>query len=74
LKRSLVIPIVVVSILVVLVGSSPSEEDVGVKSGESPKVESRLVNIWSDGTRLSGTLFSPENIKERVDGLSGCTS
>lgn len=73
MKRSLVIPIVVVSILVVLVGfkgvlgkvhSTPSEENVGLKGVESPKVESRLVNIWSDGTRLSGNLFFPENIKE----------
>jgi len=73
MKKCLVTPIVVVSILVVLVGfmgvlgkglSSPSEEYLGSKNVESAKVESRLVNIWSDGTRLSGNLFFPENIKE----------
>ena len=73
MKKSLIISVVVVSILAVLVGlrevsgkefASPSEENVGVESVESPKVESRLVNIWSDGTRLSGNLFFPENMKE----------
>jgi len=73
MKRSAVIPIVVISILVVLIGfkgisgnvySSPSQENVGLKSVESPQVESRLVNIWSDGTRLSGNLFFPESLKE----------
>jgi dienelactone hydrolase len=63
MKRSPIIPIVVVSIVVVLVGSTPSKENVELNSVESPQVESRLINIWSDGTRLSGNLFFPKSLK-----------
>ena len=54
MKRISVFSIAIISILLVLVASSPSQEN----------VESRSVNIWSDGTRLSGNLFFPENIEE----------
>lgn len=73
MKRRLGIPIAVMSILVTLAGftgvfgialSNPTEANAGLKSGESPGIESRMVDIWSDGTRLSGNLFFPENIKE----------
>jgi dienelactone hydrolase len=73
MKRSLANPIMIISILIILGGfigglgkglSCPSKENIGFKDVESPKVESQPVDIWSDGTRLSGNLFFPENIKE----------
>ena len=63
MKRSLAIAIAIVSISFGLAISSPSQEN----------IESRQVNIWSDGTRLSGNLFFPKNMKEEeIRKRRGC--
>jgi dienelactone hydrolase len=54
MKRNFVIAIAIVFILSGSVVSNPLQDN----------IESRLVNIWSDGTRLSGNLFYPKNMKE----------
>jgi len=43
--------------------SSLSVEQTGKKEHASQAVESRRVDIWSDGTRLSGDLFFPSDAK-----------
>ena len=56
-----VLAVFIVFFLAGLVRSTDNQE--GQKVAESAKVESRLVDIWSDGTRLTGDLFYPLNVK-----------
>lgn len=56
-----VLALFIVFLLTGLARSTENQE--GQKVAESAAVESRLVDIWSDGTRLSGDLFYPVSVK-----------
>jgi dienelactone hydrolase len=51
-------------IILAFATSTPAAPLVGTRGAqERPAPKSRDVNIWSDGTRLSGTLFFPDSMK-----------
>ncbi len=66
---------IIVAILVLMIFVSAGLADVNpataVKSKDAAKaIESKQVNIWSDGTRMSGTVFYPQGLTSR-DKLPG---
>jgi dienelactone hydrolase len=56
LKKAM-LALFIVLLLTVSIGSTGNQE--GQKIAESSEIESRHVDIWSDGTRLSGDIFFP---------------
>ncbi len=58
---------IIVTFLFLVVSASAGVADVPYDAAAKPKnvireIESKTVNIWSDGTRLSGTIFRPKGL------------